>query len=146
MKESWSYPGSTCEQIKAVIDALSRLSCGWPVRGGLQRRPFDFWGSAKLAAPGLAERLAPDRVPAVRQRASGRLQRPAPVLDRRRLDRPPDRGHPARRRHHPPLQVAYVPGKGDLYLADFGAGHRRVPHLSPPPLAPGDAVAPPPAR
>lgn len=42
-----------------------------------------------------------------------------------------------------PLQVSYVPGKGYLYLADFGSGgHLLVVHIAQTPLAPGDAVAP----
>ena len=41
-----------------------------------------------------------------------------------------------------PLQVAYVPGKGYLYLADFGSGNRIILHISPTPLIPEDAVRP----
>ena len=44
-----------------------------------------------------------------------------------------------------PLQVAYVPDRGYVYLADFGSGNLLVLRISPTPLAPEDAVAPPPA-
>lgn len=44
-----------------------------------------------------------------------------------------------------PLQVVYVPGRGYVYLADFGSGNLLVLRISPTPLAPEDAVAPPPA-
>lgn len=41
-----------------------------------------------------------------------------------------------------PLQVSYVPGRGYVYLADFGSGNLLVLHIAPTPLAPADAVAP----
>lgn len=45
-----------------------------------------------------------------------------------------------------PLQVSYVPGKGYVYMADFGSGNRLVLRISQTPLVPADAVTPTAAR
>lgn len=145
MKESWSYPGSTCEQIKAPIDKLSHLSVDGlfgaacnvvrSIFGDLQNALLQDLqsGSPPTAFQQFVNALrVGSSVPLQSLTGYGSTVRPTAAT------RP---GIVTTR----PRQVAYVPGKGDLYLADFGAGHRRVPHLSPTPLAPGDAVAPPPA-
>ena len=41
-----------------------------------------------------------------------------------------------------PLQVSYVPGKGYVYLADLGSGDLLVVNISQTPLSPADAVTP----
>lgn len=41
-----------------------------------------------------------------------------------------------------PLQVSYVPGKGYIYMADLGSGNLLVVKISQTPLSPADAVAP----
>ena len=41
-----------------------------------------------------------------------------------------------------PLQVSYVPGKGYVYMADMGSGNLLVVKISQTPLSPADAVSP----
>ena len=142
MKESLSYPGSTYEQIKALIDALSHLAVDGlfgaacnvvhSIFGDLQNSLLQDLqsGSPSTAFQQFVHALRVGySVPLQSLTGYGSTVRPTVAT------RP---GVVTTR----PLQVAYVPGKGDLYLADFGSGHRLVLHLSPTPLAPGDAVAP----
>ena len=137
--------GSTYEQIKHLIDALSHLSAD-TLFGAACRVIDTLFGD-------LQQQLLQDL-------RSGRPSNPyQQFVNALRVGylvpRPSFASYGLSLRASPttlpgivtsrPLQVAYVPDRGYVYLADFGSGNLLVLRISPTPLAPEDAVAPPPA-
>ena len=112
--------GSTYEQIRNLIDALSHLSVDALFGRGCQVVNTIFGDLQNPVAPGFAGFIAVDRVPTIPQRAAGGHYRAAHLV------------HPLRQRHAAStatvpgivttnlLQVSYVPGKGYVYGVDLG--------------------------
>lgn len=134
--------GSTYDQIKNLIDALSHFSVDSlfgaackvvnTVFGDLQNR---LLADLQTNSPLSPFQQFVDRI------TVGYVAPLASFTGNGLTPRPTTAGIPGLLTGNP-LQVSYVPGKGYVYMADIGSGNLLVVKVSQTPLSPADAVAP----